>query len=85
MGQYGPHDRCEVHKGWQELKSSNNQWDKGEECLPEWNDEVQDQEKGSEEGGATGSKTGGSYVGDKTGDESSREVADVEESSTSLG
>ena len=39
----------------------------------------------SGEGGATGSKTGESYVGDRTRDESSREAADVEESSTSSG
>ena len=39
----------------------------------------------SGEGSATGSKIGESYVGDKTGDESSREAADVEESSTSSG
>ena len=37
----------------------------------------------SGEGGATGSKTGGSYAGDRTEDESSREAADVEESSIS--
>ena len=24
-GQYGPHDRCEIHRGWQEQKSSDNQ------------------------------------------------------------
>ena len=35
-------------------------------------------------GGSTGSKTGGSYAGDRTGDESSGEVANVEESSTSI-
>ena len=35
----------------------------------------------SGEGGTTGSKIGGSYAGDKIEDESSREVADVEESS----
>ena len=39
----------------------------------------------SGEGGATGSKIGGSYAGDRTGDKSSREAADVEESSISLG
>ena len=39
----------------------------------------------SGEDGATGSKIGGSYAGDRTGDESSREAADVEESSTSSG
>ena len=38
----------------------------------------------SGEGGATRSKTGGSYTGDRTGDESSGEVANVEESSTSI-
>ena len=38
----------------------------------------------SGEGSATGSKTGGSYAGDRTGDESSGEVANVEESSTSI-
>ena len=39
----------------------------------------------SGEGGAIRSKTGGSYAGDRTGDESFGEVANVEESSTSLG
>ena len=41
--------------------------------------------RNSGEGGATGSKTGGSYAGDKTEDVSSREAADVEESSISSG
>ena len=39
----------------------------------------------SGEDGAKGSKIGGSYTGDRTGDESFREVADVEESTKSLG
>ena len=39
----------------------------------------------SGEGGVIGSKTGGSYAEDKIGDESSKEAADVEESSTSSG
>ena len=37
------------------------------------------------EDGAIRSKTGGSYAHDRTGDELSREVLDVEESSTSSG
>ena len=39
----------------------------------------------SGEGGAARSKTGESYAEDRNEDESSREAADVEESSTSLG
>ena len=39
----------------------------------------------SGEGGATGSKIDGSYARDRTGDESSREAANVEQSSTDLG
>ena len=39
----------------------------------------------SGEGSATGSKIDGSYAEDRTRDELSGEVADVEESSTSLG
>ena len=37
------------------------------------------------EGGAIRSKTGGLYAKDKTRDESSRDAANVEESSTNLG
>ena len=37
------------------------------------------------EDGATRSKTGGSYAHDRTGDELSREVLNVEESSTCSG
>ena len=39
----------------------------------------------SREGGATGSKTGELYAGERAEDELSREVANVEESSTSSG
>ena len=40
---------------------------------------------GSGEGGAIGSKTSELYAKDRIGDESSREAANVEESSTSSG
>ena len=72
-------------EGGKSKKSSDNQWDKGEECLPKWNDEVQDQQETQERVVPQDPRHAGSYAGDRTEDELSGEAADVEESSTSLG